>query len=74
MIDWGYIISLAKVEIGQESIAFHIQEWWIVHNGPRKQIVTMFNNDISIDVDEIIAWKTIRRAFCNWNNTKDIKY
>jgi hypothetical protein len=33
----------------------------------------MFDNYKSTNGDERIAWKTIKRAFCNWNNIeKDI--
>jgi hypothetical protein len=34
MIEWGHIIGTTKAKIGQESKDFHIEEWWIVHNGP----------------------------------------
>ncbi len=35
--------------------------------------MTMFDNYRSIDGDDRTIWKTIRRAFCNWNNIeKDI--
>jgi hypothetical protein len=30
LIDWEHIIGVAKVEIGQKSKAFYIEEWWIV--------------------------------------------
>jgi len=65
MTDWGHIINATKAEIGQESKTFYIEEWWIVHNGPRQQTMMMFDNNKSTYGDERTTWKT----FSNWTNT-----
>ncbi len=67
---FGFVIESIK-ELRGASKAFHIEEWWIVQNGPRQLSVMMFDNYKRINDDERIAWKTISRAFCNWNNIKE---
>jgi hypothetical protein len=61
---FGFVIESIK-ELRGASKAFHIEEWWIVQNGPRQLSVMMFDNYKRITDDERTAWKTISRAFCN---------
>jgi hypothetical protein len=68
---WGYVIDTTEAEIGWERRTFHTEEWWTVHNGPRQQIATMFDNCKSIDGGERIARRTIGRTLCNWNNEEE---
>jgi hypothetical protein len=63
--NWRQIIGTTQEEISQENIAFHVKEWWIVHNGPRQQTSMMFDNYRGTDGDERTTRSTIRRAFCN---------
>jgi hypothetical protein len=65
MIKWRHIIGTTKAKVGKESKDFHIEEWWIVHNGPSQQTMTMFDIYGNVDGDERIVWRTIRRASCN---------
>ncbi len=61
--DWKNIIYITKIEIGQDNKAIHTEEWWIVQNRPRQQIMKMFGNYRSAYGDERIAWRTIKVYF-----------
>jgi len=69
--NWRHVIGTTEAESGQESKAFHTEEWWIVQNGWRQQTTMMFDNNKSIDGDERIAWRSFMRAFSNWNNIEE---
>jgi hypothetical protein len=68
---WGNIVCIIELETGWESRAFLTKKWWIVQNGPRQQIAKMFDNYKSTYGDERIAWRTIKRPFCNWNHIEE---
>ncbi len=70
MTTWGYVISAIEAKISEESITFYIEEWWIIQNGPRQQIATIFDNNKNTYGDEKTIRRTFRMAFCNWNNAK----
>jgi len=71
MVNWGNIIGITKIEICQGSKTFHIEEWWIVENGPIQQNAKMFNNYKSTYGDDITTCKTIKKSFCNWNHVEE---
>jgi hypothetical protein len=54
----------------KENKAFHTKEWWMA-NGLKQQIAKMLDNYRNTDGDDKIAWRTIKRSFCNENQIEE---